>query len=229
MDAIILAAGKGLRLRPHTETKPKGLVDIAGKPLLAYTLETLPSDITHIHFVIGYLGEQIKTHFGESYNNIPISYHIQEPLTGTASALSLLKGKVSASCLVINGDDLYSPEDIQKLANLPCALLARKEDNQLQASIITQQGFVSGIGPNPPGSPAYRVCGAYTVTEDYFNFPPIPIPVRDTIEYSLPHTLVSMADKIKIALVESSFWQPVGTPEELEKAIKIKLSGQEDK
>jgi hypothetical protein len=89
------------------------------------------------------------------------------------------------------------------------------------------QGYAAGFERSKPGEPAYRVCGAYKLTKEYFNVPTIPIPVRGNTEYSLPHTLLSMSDKIKIALVEATFWQPVGTPEELEKAIKIKTSAAE--
>lgn len=222
MDAVILAAGKGLRLRPFTETKPKGLVDIAGKPLLQYTLECLPKNTNNIHFVVGYLGDQIKSHFGNNFNNIPITYYTQDPLNGTGSALSLVNQNVSQDFLVLNGDDLYSAQDIEKLSKTEYGLLVNKEEKELFPSVINNNGFAGGFERNKPGNPAYRVCGAYKLTKDYFNVPAIPIPVRGNTEYSLPHTLLSLADKIKIALVEATFWQPVGTPEELTKAIEIK-------
>lgn len=124
--------------------------------------------------------------------------------------------------MVLNGDDLYSSLDIEKLSKTEYGLLVNKEETELFPSVINNQGYAAGFERSIPGSPAYRVCGAYKLTKEYFNVPTIPIPVRGNTEYSLPHTLLSMSDKIKIALVEATFWQPVGTPEELEKAIKIK-------
>lgn len=60
MDAILLAAGLGTRLRPHTLTTPKPLLPIQGRPILDWTLGALPKEIQRVIIVVNYLAEQIE-------------------------------------------------------------------------------------------------------------------------------------------------------------------------
>ncbi len=64
MQCVILAAGKGTRLRPLTDNTPKPLVPVAGKPLIDHTIDALPSAIDELILVVGYLGDQLRAHFG---------------------------------------------------------------------------------------------------------------------------------------------------------------------
>ena len=73
MKAIILAAGKGTRLRPLTETTPKPLLKIANKPILEYNLDALSGLITEALIVVGYKKEMIMEYFGTSYKKIKIT------------------------------------------------------------------------------------------------------------------------------------------------------------
>jgi bifunctional UDP-N-acetylglucosamine pyrophosphorylase/glucosamine-1-phosphate N-acetyltransferase len=64
MQAVILAAGKGTRMQPLTLTRPKQLVEAAGKPLIEHIVSSLPEEIDEIILVIGYLGNMIIEHCG---------------------------------------------------------------------------------------------------------------------------------------------------------------------
>lgn len=89
MKGIILSAGLGKRLRPLTNSIPKGLIPILGKPLLEYILLGFRyAEIKEIGIVIGYLGEKIKEYFkdGSSFD-LNITYIIQEVQKGTGSAV----------------------------------------------------------------------------------------------------------------------------------------------
>ena len=69
MKIVIPVAGEGRRLRPHTNTVPKPLLEVAGKPILAHILDPLLKlDIDEIIFVTGYLGNQIKEYVSENYS-----------------------------------------------------------------------------------------------------------------------------------------------------------------
>jgi len=65
MQCVILAAGKGTRLRPLTEDTPKPLVQVAGQALLDRIFASLPSAVDELIIVTGYLEEQIKAHYGD--------------------------------------------------------------------------------------------------------------------------------------------------------------------
>jgi NDP-sugar pyrophosphorylase family protein len=69
MKVIIPLAGFGTRLRPHTYTKPKPLINVAGKPVLGHLLDKLSGlNIEEIVFIVGYLGDQIETYVSANYD-----------------------------------------------------------------------------------------------------------------------------------------------------------------
>lgn len=103
---VLMLGGLGTRLRPLTETIPKPMLMVGDKPIL----ETI---VTHIaeqgfvnfYFCINYLGEQIRSYFGDGSKwGIHIEYVQEEERMGTAGALSLLPEKPSTSFIVMNGD-----------------------------------------------------------------------------------------------------------------------------
>src|SRR3989344_7915186 len=88
MQAVILAAGEGKRLRPLTLDRPKPMIELLGKPILEHTIENLPSAINELVIVVGYKSEKIKNHFGNNWKGRSIVYVEQNmPPTGTAHAL----------------------------------------------------------------------------------------------------------------------------------------------
>ncbi len=74
MQAVILAAGEGVRMRPLTLTKPKPLLEVLGKPLIRYATEGLPKEVTELIIVLGYRGEQIKAYCGTSFCGRTVTY-----------------------------------------------------------------------------------------------------------------------------------------------------------
>jgi len=218
MQTVILAAGKGLRLRPLTDTTPKALIDINGKPLLQHILDAIPEETTEIFLVVGHLKEQIIARFGSIWNHKTITYIIQDPLNGTGGALHLLSDRLHDKFLVVNGDDLYAREDLERIIAHPLALLVSPTKDPVAASALRddQSRFV-GLESNAPAHETkLRVCGAYVLDERFFRYPLVPIEVHGQTEYSLPHTLVEMSRDCDIRVEEARDWQPVGTPQELE-------------
>src|SRR5205814_2228500 len=117
MDAIILAAGLGTRLRPHTLTTPKPLLPIRGRPILDWTLGALPKSVNRVIVVVHYLAEQVEahlraqTHFGDW-----VTVDQKHP-RGTGDAVRGCQKEVKSDrFLVINGDDLFGAEDLAALA-----------------------------------------------------------------------------------------------------------------
>ena len=105
---ILMAGGRGTRLRPHTEHCPKPMLPIGGKPMLEHIIERAKRDgfsrfIVAVHF----LGHMIEEYFGDgSAWQVQISYVREETALGTAGALSLMSPRPSSPFLVSNGDVL---------------------------------------------------------------------------------------------------------------------------
>ena len=105
---IILAGGLATRLRPITETIPKSLVEINGRPFVLHQIDLLiESGITKLHFCLGYLGEKIKTIVSEytSEKKIEISFSYDgEILLGTGGAIKKALQYVSEPFFITYGD-----------------------------------------------------------------------------------------------------------------------------
>ena len=216
MQAIILAAGKGLRLRPITESVPKALVDVCGTPLIFHILSSLPSTITEIFVVVGYLGGQIRSAIGDAFDGRTVRYVTQDPLDGTGSALRLLKDELRGKFLVVNGDDMYGRDDLQRLVSHDIAVLvAPTNDETGSTAVVDETDKFVGIQSDSTIQPRLRVCGAYVLDERFFDYELATVTVHEKIEYSLPHTIVAMAREHATTTEVATQWQPVGTHEEL--------------
>lgn len=105
---IIMAGGKGTRLRPHTENCPKPLLPVGGRPMLEHIIERAKAaGFHHFVFAIHYLGHMIEEYFGDGKRfGVHVDYLREESPLGTAGALSLLSPHPTAPFLISNGDVL---------------------------------------------------------------------------------------------------------------------------
>jgi dTDP-glucose pyrophosphorylase len=111
MQAVVPAAGEGTRLRPHTADQPKGLVEVAGKPLLSYVFETLADlGVDDIVVVVGYRGEQIREYYGDAFEGIPLSYVDQDERLGLAHAVRQAAPLVDEAFVLLNGDNVFDAD-----------------------------------------------------------------------------------------------------------------------
>ena len=114
MFVIVPLAGFGTRLRPHTYTKPKPLVNVAGKPVLGHLLDRFAGlDIERLIFVVGYLGDQIREYVESNYD-LHTRYVEQRELLGQAHAIGLTKPHVEGPVLIAFVDTIFEA-DLSKL------------------------------------------------------------------------------------------------------------------
>jgi glucose-1-phosphate thymidylyltransferase len=120
LKIVIPMAGLGTRLRPHTWSKPKQLVSVAGKAVLGHVLDMLlslpdPQNIELIN-IVGYLGEQIEAYMNENYAHLRSHYVVQENPRGQSHALYLAREYLHGPMLVIFADTLVET-NLSFLAN----------------------------------------------------------------------------------------------------------------
>lgn len=110
LECMIMAGGRGKRLSPLTDTVPKPMLKIGGKPIIEHNIDRLISfGIQKIYISVKYLGEQIVEYFGDgSSKGITIEYIWEDEPLGTAGALGLVKNFATDNVLLMNSDLLTS-------------------------------------------------------------------------------------------------------------------------
>lgn len=110
MKVVIPLAGFGTRLRPHTYTKPKPLVNVAGKPVLGHILDKLLDlEVEEIIFIVGYLGQQIQDYVDTHYH-FEARYIEQKEMLGQAHAIFLARDFLPDEALIIFVDTIFETD-----------------------------------------------------------------------------------------------------------------------
>ena len=110
MDIILPVAGFGTRLRPQTWSKPKPLVGLAGKPMLAHVLDrVLPLDPGQLIFITGFLGDQIEDWARANYD-LPLAFVKQPEMLGQTDAISRTRDLVAGDALILFPDMIFEAD-----------------------------------------------------------------------------------------------------------------------
>ena len=219
MDAIILAAGKGTRLRPHTNTIPKPLLPVQGRPILDWILGAIPP-VDRLIVVVNYLAEQIEEYLGtQRHAKNWITVRQEEP-RGTGDALMSCKGVVSSDrVMVLNGDDLMGRADLANLAATPMGILAHSVNTPESFGIIFRNadGTLRQIVEKPKGlsAPQLANIGAYLFPKTVFD---LTLPLSPRGEYEITDAVAQLAASGGFRVVEAKFWLPIGTVEQWQAA-----------
>jgi len=149
MKAVVLAAGEGTRLRPLTEDKPKGMVEVAGKPILTHCFEQLADlGAEELIVVVGYMKEEIIDHYGDEFEGTPITYTHQREPKGLAHALLCVEEHIDDDFMLMLGDNVFR-------ANLADVFRRQQEDRADAAFLVEEVPYEEAS--------RYGVC----VTNDY--------------------------------------------------------------
>lgn len=226
MQAVILAAGRGSRMGTLTESKPKSLLEVAGRSLIEYGLDALPDSIGEVIVVVGYLGGLIRERFGSEYNGRRLLYVEMEQLHGTAAALWQAKNVLRDRFLVLPGDDMYSSEDANRIAQAPTWALGVAKIPELTEGgkiIMGRDGSIKSIGEGKhDGHPGFIYCSLALLDTRIFSCPMVP-KSPGSEEFGLPQTALTAARELNLPLraIELSSWMQITYPEDLKKAEKI--------
>lgn len=117
MKIVIPLAGFGKRLRPHTFTKPKPLVNVAGKPVLGHVLDMFQNleNVDEIIFIVGHLGEQIEEYVRENYPHLRAHYFEQKELNGQSTAIYLARERLTGGPMLMVFVDTIVETDLSRL------------------------------------------------------------------------------------------------------------------
>jgi NDP-sugar pyrophosphorylase family protein len=235
-DAVILAAGRGTRMKGLTEDVPKPMLPIAGRPLLEHIVLTLRSaGIERFVVVTGYRAERIESHFGDGARvGAEMVYRRQEVQDGTARALLLAREAIGGRDFLLGwGDILAEPSNYPALlgafAAKPCGgVLAVNwvEDPCRGAAVyVDADNRIERIVEKPPPKTAsthWNNAGIGVFRRALFEHCATVKPSARG-EYEIPDALTSMlAAGLEIyAFPLSGFWSDVGTPEDLARAERL--------
>lgn len=219
MDVVIMAAGRGTRLRPLTDATPKPLIPVAGKGSLLHTLNSLPEDAGRIILVVNHLQEQIRTAVGDEWNGRPVTYAVQQRLDGTGGAMRLVEPMLRTErFMVLNGDDIYGAHDLRRLTHLVRGVLIHtRELHKEMDTWVVDDGRLVAQTTRPAGEIGAINIGAYLLGREWFATDPVIVPGK-TDEWSLPHALPQIIGARIHHAIEAETWFPCGTPEELTRA-----------
>jgi len=224
MEAIILAGGFGIRLRPAISDLPKSMARINNRPFLEYLLDRLIQyGAGHAILSVGYMHEHISTHFGRAYKNLKISYAIEEQPLGTGGGLRLaMEQAKSDNVLVLNGDtlfmiDLYVFNDfhLHQKSLFSIALKQVNDTGRYGAVSINEKGRIAGFSEKQSsGEPGYINAGVYLISKKYF------------LNFSLPEVFSLEKDFLEneymnghiYGYTSSDYFIDIGIPEDYSKA-----------
>lgn len=213
MKAVIMAAGKSTRTVPLTLTRPKPLLKVLNKPILAHQLDALRGVVDEAVVVVGYRKEMIQMAFGASYEGIRLTYVEQAEQRGTGHALLQCAGRINEPFIAMNGDDLYASSDLAQLAAADQACLVKRvSDPRLYGicEVIDGNRLVRLIEKPTEITSDLASIGAYKFTPAVFD-------VLQAIEPS-PRGEIEVTDAVQrlaetsdFRVVEvSGYWLPIG-------------------
>ena len=175
MHAVVLAAGEGTRLRPLTADKPKGMVEVDGKPILAHCFDELVElGAEELLVVVGYKKQAIINHFEDAYRGVPITYAHQREQKGLAHALLTVEDHIDDDFMLMLGDNIFR-------ANLGDVVDSHEADRHDAAFLVEEvpweeasrygvcdtdsEGTVQAVVEKPEDPPSNLVMtGFYTFT-----------------------------------------------------------------
>lgn len=221
-QAVVLAAGKGVRLKPITETVPKVMVRIGDKPIVEYIIEKLRKlSVNDIALVVNYKGDKVREHFKDS-----VKYFKQEKTLGTANAVYAAKDFVKDDKFLAIYGDVFFADDLSDFVKQEPTLMAvhRVEDRSAFGRIeVKNDRVVDVVEKDGIKKPGLVNAGIYLFDRKIF----------DAIERTelSPRGEYELTDSIKILiedgvvvrpyLLKGVYWRDIGRISDLEDAQKF--------
>ncbi|WP_336327737.1 bifunctional sugar-1-phosphate nucleotidylyltransferase/acetyltransferase [Halovenus sp. HT40] len=225
MQAVLLAAGQGTRMRPLTDSLPKPMVPVADRPLVAHAADAaVDGGVSELIVVVGYEAEAVTEYFGDSYRGVPVTFVTQTEQRGTADAVRTAAPELDGPFVVLNGDNLYD-DGIETLFEAGPAIAAVEVENPTSYGVLsTDRATVTDIVEKPDDPPSNLAnAGAYQFPGEAVEY--LDVSKSERGEYELTDVLARVIDEFDVRAVELDRWLDVGRPWELLEANEWKLDG----
>lgn len=229
-DAILLAAGRGTRMKELTEDTPKPMLAVAGRPILEHILRELAAaGVERFVLVTGYRADKIEAHFGDGAAfGVEIRYRRQTVQDGTARALLLGRDVVGdRPCLLGWGDILTDPRNYPRLvgrfveAGVDLLLAVNWVEDPYRGAAVSldERNRIVSIVEKPPRGTAtthWNNAGIAVFGPALFDYA-ARVGKSPRGEYELPDAFTAMIrdGRAVEALPLEGLWSDVGTPEDL--------------
>lgn len=223
VDAVLMAGGKGERLRPLTETTPKPLLKVGEKCIIDYNIDRLSSyGIKHISVTVNYLKEQLEAHFALPRGEIQVQTVREPKFLGTIGSIHFVKKFYSDTILVMNSD-LFTNinyEDFYlhfKEHNADMSVAAIPYTVSIPLGIFDLDGrAILGLKEKPRYE-YYANAGIYLIKRSALDLIPEGVTFHST---DLIEALITAGRRvIRFPLVGT--WIDIGTPSEYQRAIDL--------
>lgn len=223
IDAVLMAGGKGERLRPLTEKTPKPLIKIGDKCIIDYNIDNLISyGVKNISVTVNYLGEQLEEHFAEPRDGIKISTVREPKFLGTIGSIKFVETFHNDTILVMNSD-LFTNIDYEdffmhfKQHNADMSIAAVPYVVKVPYGVFNLEGRnIKGVTEKPTIS-YYANAGIYLIKKELLKLIP------DNEFYNATDfidNLIKSGYKV-IRYPISGYWIDIGQHDELERAREI--------
>lgn len=223
IDAVLMAGGKGERLRPLTEHTPKPLLPVGGKAIIDYNIDNLCYyGIKNISVTVNYLKEQIEEHFATERNGVKVQC-VQEPrFLGTIGALRFVEKFENDTILVMNSD-LFTNIDLEDFYLQFVETAADMSAAAVPYSVSVPYGIfnvneenITGLTEKPTYN-YYANAGIYLIKKEMLNLIPKDIFFNAT---DLIELLISQKKKV-VRFPIHGYWIDIGNKDEYAKAQDI--------
>ena len=172
MDAIIMCAGRGNRLKPLTDDIPKCMIKVSGKPIIKWIYDNCIKAGIHPSIIISGYKQDILLEYANK-NILGCMFINQSVINGTANAIHLAKGWVIDDFIVLSGDIIYSVEELEDLKKIKNSLTYTRMDERLYEygtlEIVGNQIKHINEKSTEPSSKLVN-CAGYHLTQDVFDY-----------------------------------------------------------
>lgn len=214
MKCIILASGRGTRLAPFTDTRPKPLIKVAWKSIIEHNLESIYQDVEEIIIVVKYLAEQFLEQLWVDYKGTPIRYVKQSKEKWTWAALRWMQEL--GDCVLMYGDSIFEKQDIEQIVSLEgygCLVQQVAEPSKYWIFVRQVDGSAMKVIEKPTQD-YWNLASVWVFkfSEDIFKLVhEIGLSERDEFELTDAMNLFCMREKFQLIEMQGAFidiWYP---------------------